>query len=253
MPRSGFWKDQLLKAAEKMCRNRMKSNRARVVLNGEKIIMGRAKRGIFAGRHIQFGNKVSEKGGNKTRRTWKPNVRLKRLYSFSLDRFIRVHVTTHALRCIDKAGGLDEYLLNKPDHKLENDLCLYWKRELQTMNRFLFKLQCGNVPPELHKEVLHAYVSRMASRRGLAQTKPILIQEAEAAAAAASADAAIDEEPSEREEEDGKGKKKKRFVTPRLNMAGGGNTLFYGKCKSKRGVPGKSGTKRRLRQTNKWA
>ena len=30
-----------------------------------KVVMGRAKRGIFAGRHIQFGNQVSEDGGNK--------------------------------------------------------------------------------------------------------------------------------------------------------------------------------------------
>jgi large subunit ribosomal protein L28 len=30
-----------------------------------KVVMGRAKRGIFAGRHIQFGNNVSEDGGNK--------------------------------------------------------------------------------------------------------------------------------------------------------------------------------------------
>lgn len=30
-----------------------------------KIVMGRANRGIFAGRHIRFGNRVSEDGGNK--------------------------------------------------------------------------------------------------------------------------------------------------------------------------------------------
>lgn len=30
-----------------------------------KVVMGRAKRGLFAGRHIQFGNQVSEDGGNK--------------------------------------------------------------------------------------------------------------------------------------------------------------------------------------------
>ncbi|KAK4337993.1 hypothetical protein RND71_042480 [Anisodus tanguticus] len=29
-----------------------------------KVVMGRAQRGLFAGRHIQFGNRVSEKGGN---------------------------------------------------------------------------------------------------------------------------------------------------------------------------------------------
>ena len=35
------------------------------MLPNRKVVMGRAKRGIFAGRHIQFGNKVSEDGGNK--------------------------------------------------------------------------------------------------------------------------------------------------------------------------------------------
>uniref|UniRef100_A0A803MDB6 Uncharacterized protein n=1 Tax=Chenopodium quinoa TaxID=63459 RepID=A0A803MDB6_CHEQI len=30
-----------------------------------KVVMGRAKRGLFAGRHIQYGNQVSEDGGNK--------------------------------------------------------------------------------------------------------------------------------------------------------------------------------------------
>lgn len=34
-----------------------------------KIVMGRAKRGIFAGRHIQFGNRISEDGGNKSVRS----------------------------------------------------------------------------------------------------------------------------------------------------------------------------------------
>lgn len=31
-----------------------------------KVVMGRAKRGLYAGRHIQFGNRVSEDGGNKS-------------------------------------------------------------------------------------------------------------------------------------------------------------------------------------------
>ena len=34
----------------------------------------------------------------------------KRLYSEALGEQIRFNVTTHALRCIDKAGGLDNYL-----------------------------------------------------------------------------------------------------------------------------------------------
>ncbi|KAF3550858.1 hypothetical protein DY000_02010174 [Brassica cretica] len=31
-----------------------------------KVVMGRAKRGLYAGRHIQYGNRVSEDGGNKS-------------------------------------------------------------------------------------------------------------------------------------------------------------------------------------------
>ena len=47
----------------------------------------------------------------RTKRTWLPNVQLKRIYSDALGMPVRIHVTTYALRCIDKAGGLDAYLL----------------------------------------------------------------------------------------------------------------------------------------------
>nr|GMC77721.1 54S ribosomal protein L24, mitochondrial [Ipomoea batatas] len=186
------------------------------------VVMGRAHRGLYAGRHIQFGNQVSEDGGNncrnkififsgiqavlqdtrittpsglppsgpahrpllkrislasvgsglgvrhiphgvllllgfrgrhrtyrllcspspsysavfpfgRTRRNWKPNVQGKRLFSYILDRFIRVKVTTHALRCIDKAGGLDEYLLKTPYHKMDAEFGLFWKAKVEKL------------------------------------------------------------------------------------------------------------------------
>mmetsp|Transcript_5759 Transcript_5759/g.6617 ORF Transcript_5759/g.6617 Transcript_5759/m.6617 type:complete len:141 (-) Transcript_5759:559-981(-) len=75
-------------------------------------VFRRADRGLFAGKRTITGNKVSEDGGNKTRRTWKPNVQYKRLYSEALDRMIRLRVTTHAMRCIDNKGGLDRYILS---------------------------------------------------------------------------------------------------------------------------------------------
>lgn len=98
-----------------------------------KIVMNRAKRGLFAGRHIQFGNRVSEDGGNKTRRTWKPNVQEKRLFSYILDRHVRVKVTTHALRCIDKAGGIDEYLLKTPYRKMDTEMGILWKAKIEKL------------------------------------------------------------------------------------------------------------------------
>ena len=71
---------------------------------------GRAIRGLFAGKDKGFGNNVSF-SKRRTRRDWKVNAQWKKLYSESLDESIRLHVSTHALRSIDKAGGLDNYLL----------------------------------------------------------------------------------------------------------------------------------------------
>jgi large subunit ribosomal protein L28 len=47
-----------------------------------------------------------------TKRTFKPNVFKKRVYSEILDAMIPFHLTASTLRSIDKAGGLDNYLLN---------------------------------------------------------------------------------------------------------------------------------------------
>lgn len=117
-------------------------------LPDKRVVMERAKRGMFAGKHIQFGNKVSEDGGNKSRRNWKPNVQEKRLFSYILDRHIRVKVTTHALRCIDKAGGIDEYLLNTPYHKMDTEMGLFWKAKIEKMYDELGTMQVGFFSPE---------------------------------------------------------------------------------------------------------
>lgn len=70
----------------------------------------RSGRGLYAGKDIRFGNSISF-SHRKTRRTFKPNVQKKRLWSRTLQCWLRFNVTTHALKCIDKKGGIDEYLL----------------------------------------------------------------------------------------------------------------------------------------------
>ncbi|KAG6649435.1 hypothetical protein CIPAW_07G212300 [Carya illinoinensis] len=48
--------------------------------------MGRAKRGLYTGRHIQFFNRVAKAAViSMSRRTWKPNIQEKRLFSYILD------------------------------------------------------------------------------------------------------------------------------------------------------------------------
>ncbi|KAK2658145.1 hypothetical protein Ddye_004678 [Dipteronia dyeriana] len=113
-----------------------------------KIVMNRAKRGLFAGKHIQFGNRISEDGGNKSRRVWKPNVQDKRLFSYILDRHIRVKVTTHALRCIDKAGGIDEYMLKTPYHKMDTEMGLSWKAKIEKLYAELGQMEVVFFSPE---------------------------------------------------------------------------------------------------------
>ncbi|KAM7265807.1 hypothetical protein ACFE04_003490 [Oxalis oulophora] len=113
-----------------------------------KVVMGRAQRGLFAGRHIRFGNQVSEDGGNKSRRSWKPNVQEKRLFSYVLDRHIRVKVTTHALRCIDKAGGIDEYLLRTPYQKMDTEMGLFWKVKIEKLYQELGQMEVVFFSPE---------------------------------------------------------------------------------------------------------
>lgn len=145
-------------------------------LPNSKIVMGRAKRGIFAGRHIQFGNKISEDGGNKSRRTWKPNVQQKRLFSYIHDRHIRIKVTTHALRCIDKAGGIDEYLLKTPYHKMDTELGVLWKAKVEKMYEEFSNMEVGFFSPEEEAKIGEGFEeykrakkdARRESRRALA-------------------------------------------------------------------------------------
>ena len=58
------------------------------------------------------------KSRQKTARTWEPNVQRKRLDSAILGQTIKMKVTTKALRCIKKAGGLDEYIRTTKDDAL---------------------------------------------------------------------------------------------------------------------------------------
>jgi large subunit ribosomal protein L28 len=72
----------------------------------------RSRRGLYDGKDIRSGNNVSF-SMRATKRKFRPNVIMKRVYSEILDEMLRFHLTTSTLRSIDKAGGLDNYLLTK--------------------------------------------------------------------------------------------------------------------------------------------
>lgn len=96
---------------------------------------GRAHRGLYAGKQLYMGYKVTDdkKTPTKNPRTWKPNVVSKRFTSEVLGRELKLKVTTGALRWIDKAGGFDNYILNTSDEKLDSRLGSALKREMQNV------------------------------------------------------------------------------------------------------------------------
>ena len=76
-----------------------------------------AKRCALTGKGVQTGNNVSH-AHNKTRRRWLPNLQTTSVWSDSLGQAVRLRVSAHALRLIEKKGGLDAYLMGKRDSLL---------------------------------------------------------------------------------------------------------------------------------------
>ncbi len=76
-----------------------------------------ARRCELTGKGVQTGNNVSH-ANNRSRRRFLPNVQRATLSSEVLGRSFHMRVTTHALRSVEHAGGLDAYLMKASDAKL---------------------------------------------------------------------------------------------------------------------------------------
>ncbi|MBF0424226.1 MAG: 50S ribosomal protein L28 [Magnetococcales bacterium] len=63
------------------------------------------------------GHKVSH-SNRKTKRKWMANVQQKSVFSVVLGRFVHAALSTRAMRTIDRAGGLDNFLLATTAEKL---------------------------------------------------------------------------------------------------------------------------------------
>ncbi|KAK4196993.1 hypothetical protein QBC40DRAFT_286318 [Triangularia verruculosa] len=86
---------------------------------GPRLFYKQSNTGLYGHAAIRYGNKVSERNEIKTRRTWRPNVHRKRLWSISLRTWVQTRLTTRVLRTIDKVGGLDEYLLGIKSNRIK--------------------------------------------------------------------------------------------------------------------------------------
>jgi len=71
----------------------------------------------LTGKGRQVGHNVSH-ANNKTKRTFLPNLQNVTLISDSLNKSIRLRVSTHGLRSVEHVGGLDNWLLKSRDEDL---------------------------------------------------------------------------------------------------------------------------------------
>ena len=80
---------------------------------GPTLLYKQSRTGPYGGQRIRYGNNIGTKIEVKTRRSWKPNILTRRLFSKALNRHVQVRVSARVLRTIDKLGGVDRYLLGE--------------------------------------------------------------------------------------------------------------------------------------------
>ncbi|KAI3395766.1 hypothetical protein diail_897 [Diaporthe ilicicola] len=100
---------------------------------GPRQVYKQSNGGLYGSARIQFGNNVSEKHDVKTPRKWRPNLQRRRLWSESLRCFVQTRVTMRVLRTIDKAGGLDNYLLGDKSQRIKDLGPWGWKLRWRVM------------------------------------------------------------------------------------------------------------------------
>ena len=82
----------------------------------------------LTGKGRQVGHNVSH-ANNKTKRVFLPNLQNVTLMSETLEKSVKLRVSTHGLRSVEHVGGLDNWLLKTSDAKL-SPRALKVKREL---------------------------------------------------------------------------------------------------------------------------
>lgn len=76
-----------------------------------------SRRCELTGVGVQYGNKVSH-SQRKTRRRFEPNMRVVRFLSESIGQEFKLRINAHCMRSVEKAGGIDEFMIKARDESL---------------------------------------------------------------------------------------------------------------------------------------
>jgi ribosomal protein L28 len=77
-----------------------------------------AWKGLYHGKDIRSGNTISF-SHHRCKRKWYPNVINKKVWSESLNDWVRFQMTTAALKGIDYEGGIDNYILGLDEKSVQ--------------------------------------------------------------------------------------------------------------------------------------
>lgn len=80
-----------------------------------------SRRCVITGKGVMSGNNVSH-AQNKTRRKFLPNVQDTSLYSETLEKWVKIRVSTAGLRTVEHKGGFDAFLTSTAKTKLDESL-----------------------------------------------------------------------------------------------------------------------------------
>ena len=87
----------------------------------------------ITGKNVMSGNNVSH-AKNKTKRKFLPNLQNVKLFSKTLDKFIRMKRSVRALKTVEKNGGLDSYLI-KTSNKNLAETAIKIKKQILKSNK----------------------------------------------------------------------------------------------------------------------
>ena len=85
----------------------------------------------LSGKKVMTGNNVSH-ANNKTKRRFLPNLNNVSLVSEKLDLTVKFKISANALRSVEHAGGLDNFLLKANDNNLSPKAKRLKKKILKT-------------------------------------------------------------------------------------------------------------------------
>ena len=77
-----------------------------------------SRRCMITGKEPMSGNNVSH-ALNRTRRRFLPNIQDTSLYSETLQRWVKVRVSSNGLRTVEHKGGFDAFLISTAKTKLD--------------------------------------------------------------------------------------------------------------------------------------